>query len=96
MTRNQPIARELLRFRGTLDTDDFCAWVQHRALKLGLSGSASVEGAAVIADVTGPPELIDAMALCCSLGPASSWVEDVERTSLEPHHEGANGFQLAR
>jgi len=85
-----PHARERLTFHGTLDLADFAGWAQHRADKLGLTGCVTTEADTVVADVSGPAELIEAMALCCSLGPASSWVERVDRVALVSHQGGAN------
>ncbi|MEM7376012.1 MAG: acylphosphatase [Pseudomonadota bacterium] len=91
---NRGPSRELIVFSGRLDTADFMQWVHHRACKLGLFGHVRPHGEAVLADVTGPDELIDAMALCCSLGPVSSWVETVERTPATPHQIGATAFEI--
>lgn len=94
MQNNQAHAREVLTFSGELDIPDFLQWVQHRARKLGLRGQVVAEHDAVVADVSGPPELIEAMALCCSLGPASSWVETVTRVAAAPHQNSANHFSI--
>ncbi|MEM9602897.1 MAG: acylphosphatase [Pseudomonadota bacterium] len=91
---NRGPSRELIVFNGRLDTVDFMQWVHHRACKLGLSGHVRPHGEAVLVDVTGPDELIDAMALCCSLGPVSSCVETVQRTPATPHQNGATAFEI--
>ena len=69
-----------LRLRGALSSDSLDAWIAHRARLLDLRGwieGRSAEAANVI--VAGPKEMIEAMEVCCSLGPADVLIDGVTR-----------------
>ena len=65
--------------RGRFGADSFIPWMDRHARKLGLEKriiAASPERIEMA--VKGPPALIDAMEMACSLGPIDIWVEDIE------------------
>ncbi|MGV0910377.1 acylphosphatase [Martelella sp. FOR1707] len=65
--------------RGRFGADSFLPWMDRHARKLGLEKriiAASPERIEMA--VKGPPALIDAMEMACSLGPIDIWVEDIE------------------
>lgn len=76
---NEVIATEL-RLEGKLGSNTFGAWICHRAALLDLKGWVSAEGPeAMCIVVAGPPALIDAMEMACSLGPMDVTVKNVAR-----------------
>lgn len=74
-----------LIIHGRFDKDTFIEWIEHRALKLSLSGwvkqlpSNSIE---VVA--SGDPILLDAMEVACSLGPSNAMVERIDVNDRAP------------
>lgn len=69
---------------GDVQAPDFPAWIERHARKLGLQAvtADTVEtGLKVVA--TGPDEMLQALALGCSLGTASVLVDHVTLTALE-------------
>ncbi|MGI9416459.1 MAG: acylphosphatase [Geminicoccaceae bacterium] len=79
-----PMATEKLIIRGALGSGDFPDWIVHRARRLGLRGGITRIGAQAIETlVAGPPDLIDAMEVGCSLGPTSVEVERIDRTAVD-------------
>jgi len=92
----QPTACEHMTFRGQVADDDFLNWIAHRAKRLGLSGWArrADDRKTIEAVVQGPPDLIDAMALSCSLGPMTVWVDRVDRRLLATPSEAPSGFEI--
>ena len=77
-----PTADTAQRFRITGDVGAavFAPWIARHAGRLGLRHHLlSHDSRAVELLVSGPPDLLDAMALGCSLGPREVWVEDIER-----------------
>jgi hypothetical protein len=71
---------ERLTIRGDLGADTFLPWIDRHLGRLGLSGAVRLRRADVVKlDVTGPTELIDAMAVGVSLGPIEAWIETVAR-----------------
>ena len=72
--------RATIVFSGSLDTERFIAFVEHRARRLDLAVRLGRIGAeAVSVTLEGEPDLIDAFEMACSLGPATCIVRDVER-----------------
>jgi len=65
---------------GQVGDQGFAVWIGRHAGKLGL-GVRVLGQTAVRVDliVCGPPDLLDAMALACSLGPQEVWVDQVDR-----------------
>lgn len=61
----------------------FARWIARHAARLGLRGAILRHDAARLEMiVTGLPDLLDAMALACSLGPREVWVDDIERAAM--------------
>lgn len=74
------VSTERFRILGNVGMPHFSTWIEGHALRLGLCGKiVSHDEYCVEVIVAGPPELIDAMALACSLGPIEVWVEAIER-----------------
>ena len=66
---------------GDVGAPIFAAWIARHARRLGLRGAILRHDAGrVEMVVTGLPDLLDAMALGCSLGPQEVWVEQIDRT----------------
>jgi acylphosphatase len=66
---------------GDVGAPIFAAWIARHARRLGLRGAILRHDAGrVEMVVTGLPDLLDAMALGCSLGPQEVWVERIDRT----------------
>lgn len=58
----------------------FLVWIRRHAAKLGLGlGFLGQSPARVEMIISGPPDLVDAMALACSLGPQEVWVDQMDR-----------------
>ena len=91
-----PASCEHMTFTGQVSKADFLDWIAHRAMRLGLNGWVAQDRVKdhVVLVVQGPPELIDAMALACSLGPMTVWVEQVDRRPLPKPGEMLQGFQV--
>lgn len=69
-----------LVIQGSFARDTIVEWINHRAGRLSLEHMIHVVGPSRIdVDVSGPDALIDAMALACSLGPASALIDSVTR-----------------
>ena len=76
-------AQEHFRIMGDVGSPVFALWIARHAARLGLLGRVLVQGAAEVEVVlSGPPDLLDAMELGCSLGPREVWVERIERVVL--------------
>jgi hypothetical protein len=74
------VAEAVIRFAGRLVPESFAAFARHRAARLDLrvlALSADAEGAR--AHLAGPPALLDAFEMACSLGPLDCLVLDIER-----------------
>ena len=68
------------RILGDVGVPHFAVWIENHGRRLGLLILiTSQKQNCVEVTVSGPPELIDAMALGCSLGPIEVWVETIER-----------------
>jgi acylphosphatase len=73
-------ATERFSIRGDVGSGVFPIWISRHASRLGLTGMIlSQMTDCVEAIFSGPPELLDAMALGCSLGPQEVWVEEISR-----------------
>lgn len=76
--------REEMTIIGDLRQGRVEEWVRHRADKLSLNGRILRHSdREVTVDVSGPEELLDAMAIACSLGPSAALIETVERKPME-------------
>jgi acylphosphatase len=74
-------ATEHFRITGDVGAASFAAWITRHARKLGLRGAVLAQDAGQIDVIaSGPPDLLDALSLGCSLGPQEVWVEKIERT----------------
>jgi len=88
------IIAELMVLSGNVGAPDFPEWISHRARRLGLKGWVKAgDGDRLEMLVIGPPDLIDAMELGCSLGPMSVLVDHIARTSHDTLHI-PNGFSV--
>lgn len=68
---------------GDVGAPIFATWIARHARRLGLRGAILRHDAGrVEMVVTGLPDLLDAMALGCSLGPQEVWVERIDRTAV--------------
>lgn len=68
---------------GDVGAPIFAAWIARHARRLGLRGAILYHGAARLDMViTGLPDLLDAMALGCSLGPQEVWVDRIDRAAV--------------
>ena len=82
MTRPAANTQMIERFwiRGDVGSRIFPQWIARHAARLGLRARLiSQEATCVTVVVCGPADLVDAMALGCSLGPQEIWVDEVER-----------------
>lgn len=69
-------------FIGHFHAESFCEFVCHRARRLQLDVVTEKAGDERIeVRVAGPPDLIDAFEMACSLGPIDCVVREVERRS---------------
>ena len=76
-----PDASERFRIHGRVGAPIFATWITRHARKLGLSGAILRHDASQLdLALSGPPDLLDAMELGCSLGPQEVWVEKIDRT----------------
>ncbi len=74
-----PFATQIV-LSGTLFRETLPDWVEHRALKLGLSGWVKWDAAGQLEiTVIGHDDLIDALEIACSLGPYDSRIEATRR-----------------
>ncbi|WP_284324819.1 acylphosphatase [Cypionkella aquatica] len=79
---------------GDVGAPVFAAWIARHARRLGLRGAILRHDAGRIDVVlTGLPDLLDAMALGCSLGPREVWVDRIDRAeaALQNLNEFASG-----
>jgi acylphosphatase len=68
-----------IRIYGKVQAADFPAWIARHARKLGLIGVTTLQASdCVIVQATGAQDMLGALALGCSLGPASVLVERVD------------------
>ena len=79
--------------QGQLAAPGFADWVCDRAARLDLTGWVRSDGpSAMTIVVAGPPTLVDAMEMACSLGPMDVLVERIER-SEHPLDDSPEGFE---
>jgi acylphosphatase len=75
---NEP--SEHFRILGDVGAARFAGWITAHARKLGLTSRImSHDGACIELVLSGPPDLLDAMAVGCSLGPREVLVSHIER-----------------
>ena len=75
---------ELFVINGDVDQPGFPSWIDRHACRLGLESRLLQHSSDRIeVAVSGPPDLVDAMELGCSLGPIEVWVESIERESWQ-------------
>jgi acylphosphatase len=75
-------ARQRFVIQGAVDSQTFPRWINRYARRLGLRGEVSaVRPGEVEVLASGPPDLLDALELGCSLGPIDVWVESIRRES---------------
>lgn len=76
----QPTVRQLFCIKGQVGDAGFPIWISRHAARLGLEGRLLTHGHTRLElSVAGPSDLLDAMALACSLGPQEVWVDEIER-----------------
>ena len=74
---------EVFRILGNVGAVQFPGWIVTHAAKLGLTGGiTSHSDACVEMRYSGPPDLLDALAVGCSLGPQEVWVDRIDRQSV--------------
>jgi acylphosphatase len=77
----QPEVSEHFRITGDVGAPCFAGWITRHARKLGLRGGVlSQDSGQLDLIASGPPDLLDALSLGCSLGPQEVWVDRIERT----------------
>jgi acylphosphatase len=75
-----PYVSEHFALCGQVGSGVFPVWIRRHARRLGLGLRLLGQNAARLEMiVSGPPDLLDAMALACSLGPQEVWVDQVDR-----------------
>lgn len=75
------ITSQTLHILGSVGAPIFAAWIARHARRLDLGCSIALHRADRLeVVVTGLPDLLDAMALACSLGPREVWVDQVARS----------------
>ena len=80
-----PDIAERFLIRGRVGAERFAPWIDRHARRLGLRARiGALTPELVEVEVSGPPDLVDAMELGCSLGPIEVWVEQIDRESLTP------------
>lgn len=83
----------LFHLEGQLAAPGFADWVRDRAVRLDLTGWVRSDGpSAMTIVVAGPPALVDALEMACSLGPMDVLVERIER-SAQALDDSPGGFE---
>lgn len=73
---------------GTLDQPQLLPWIQGHAAKLGVRIQITKSTRSDVRfDACGATEMVQALALGCSLGPHGVWIEDVKLSPVEPTSE---------
>ena len=74
---------------GRVGAAQFPGWIMAHAAKLGLSGGVmSQSDQCVEMRFSGPPDLLDALAVGCSLGPREVWVDRIDRRQIAQEGQG--------
>ena len=82
---------ERFEITGDVGAAVFATWIVRHARRLGLRGAVLAQGPGQIDLVaTGQADLLDALAMGCSLGPREVWVERITR--LPGIAQGPNEF----
>ena len=77
---------------GDVGHQSFGPWIRRHARRLGLRGQITQQAAGRLDLVAaGQIELLDALALGCSLGPQEVWVDRIERGQCAPIPSDAKG-----
>ncbi len=75
---------EDFRVLGDVGAAQFAGWITVHAAKLGLTGGILSQSAACVEmRFSGPPDLLDALVLGCSLGPREVWVDRIDRLPVQ-------------
>lgn len=75
---------EDFRLLGDVGATQFPVWIMRHAGKLGLTGSVVSQSKGLIEmRFSGPSELLEALAVGCSLGPREVWVDRVDRLPVK-------------
>jgi len=78
------VSTTALTLSGQLEADSAIPWFLHRGRVLNLVGWISrVDARTITMILWGPPDLLDAMEVACSLGPANVLVEQFVRARHE-------------
>lgn len=78
-------ATERMTLTGTVTPSSFQPWILRHAARLGLQGAIThADDGRIELEISGPPDLLDAMEMGCSLGPIDVWVETIERSVITP------------
>jgi acylphosphatase len=88
-----------LRITGRVQAVGYRQWMVDAARRLGVSGWVrNLADGSVEAEVSGPPEAVDSLAMQCEAGPSLARVIEVRRTVLETAGRGEalpdRGFHL--
>ena len=63
---------------GDVGAPHFPGWIRHHAAKLGVTlGKLELSNLGLEIQGSGPPEMLDALAIACSLGPAGVLVDRI-------------------
>lgn len=72
--------KEQFSIWGQVGASVYPLWIRRHAGRLGLTGRIVFQNDTRLEVVLcGPPDLLDAMALGCSLGPQEVWVDRIDR-----------------
>ena len=83
-----------LTLKGDLAAQDAIPWFLHRGQLLSLVGWISrVDAQTITMALSGPPDLLDAMEVACSLGPGNVQVDELIRAKHE-FEQVPNRFEL--
>lgn len=80
MSPISPTPTEDFRILGHVGAVQFPGWIAAHAAKLGLTGGILTQTEQCLEmRYCGPPDLLDALAVGCSLGPREVWVDRIDR-----------------
>ncbi len=87
---------EHFAIRGQVGATSFGPWITRHAERLGLYGRILGQSQSCIDVVLcGPPDLLDAMAVGCSLGPQDVWVDHIDRLPGSAVHHDEYSLPIA-